>query len=183
VGNPFTDARATRDQQGFTLLELLIVAAVISALAAISVPGLIRARRSSLESAAIASMRSITSAEATYASSCARGGYAQALDDLAKPAPGAAQLFISPDIPANGAAKSGYVFNVGPDIGAKTVLAAATTCNSASLDAVSGYFSEAHPELAATGQRAFASDTRGIIFFNTTGATIAAGMAGADPLR
>jgi len=178
-----TTSSAAEDQRGFTLLEVLIVAAIISALAAISVPGLIRARRASLESAAIASMRTITSAEATYASSCARGGYAQALEDLAKPAAGGAQLFISPDIPANGTVKSGYEFNLGPDAGAQTVLPAASTCNAASADAVSGYFSEAHPSNAGVGQRAFASDTRGMLFFNFQGTTIAPGMAGAAPIR
>ena len=175
--------RANRDQGGFTLLEILIVAALISALCAISVPGLIRARRASLESAAIASLRTITTAEATYASACARGGYAQSLDDLAKPAAGGVQLFISPDIPANGALKSGYIFNVGPDTSAMVVLSSAETCNLAGLDAMSGYFAEAHPSEAAAGQRAFASDTRGIIFYSTSGSAISAGMAGADPLN
>ena len=183
MDNASPAAPSACDGRGFTLVEVLIVAAVISALAAISVPGLIRARRASLESAAIASLRTITSAEATYASSCARGGYAQTLEDLSKPATGAAQLFISPDIAANGTAKSGYIFNVGPDAGAMTVLAAGATCNAASLDAVSGYFAEAHPAQAALGQRAFASDTRGIIFYNMDGATIDAGMAGAQPLH
>ena len=164
------------------MVEVLIVAAIIAALAAISVPGLIRARRASLESAAVASLRTITSAQATYASACARGGYAQSLEDLSKPAPGGAQLFISPDIPSNGTTKSGYTFNVSSDAAAMVVLPGASTCNSAS-DAVSGYFAEAHPAEAALGQRAFASDTRGIIFFNTSGDAIAAGMAGAEPLH
>ena len=176
-------ALAVQDQRGFTLLEILIVAAVISALCAIAVPGLIRARRASLESAAVASLRSITSAQATYASSCARGGYAQSLDDLSKPAAGGAQLFISPDIPANGAVKSGYIFNVGPDTAAMMVLSGAQTCNGAGLDAMSGYFAEAHPGEAAAGQRAFASDTRGIIFYTSSGAAISPGMAGAEPLH
>ena len=180
--NASSAGRSVRHQSGFTLVEVLIVAAVIAALAAISVPGLIRARRASLESAAIASLRTITSAQATYASACARGGYAPSIDDLAKAPAGGAQLFISPDIPSNGTTKSGYTFNLGPDVSAMVVLAGASTCNSAN-DAVSGYFVEAHPAEAALGQRAFASDTRGIIFFNTTGDTIAAGMAGAEPLR
>ena len=101
---------------------------------------------------------------------------------LSKPAPGGAQLFISPDIPSNGVTKSGYTFNVEPDASAMSILPGASTCNGAS-DAVSGYFVEGHPAEAALGQRAFASDTRGIIFFNTTGDAIAPGMAGAEPLH
>lgn len=180
--NASSAAHRVRHEVGFTLVEVLIVAAIISALAAISVPGLIRARRASLESAAMASMRTITSAQATYASACARGGYAQSLDDLAKAPAGGVQLFISPDISSNGTTKSGYTFNVSPDTSAVVVLLGASTCNGSS-DAVSSYFAEAHPAGAALGQRAFASDTRGIIFYNTTGNPIAAGMSGAQPLH
>lgn len=177
-------ARRCLRSDGFTLIEILIVAGVISVLAAIAVPGLLRARRASLESAAIASLRTVNSAEATYSAACARGGYAQSLDDLSKPAPGSAQLFISPDIPGNGVVKSGYEFNVGPDTSAMTVLAGASTCNTATLDAVSGYFGEAHPSGAqAAGQRSFATDTRGIIFYQFGGAVIAPGMNGAVPLH
>ena len=169
---------------GFTLLEVLIVVAVISVVAAIAMPGLIRARRTSREAAAIGSMRAINAAQATYASSCAKGGYAQALEDLSKPAIGNVQLFISPDIPANGTVKSGFEFNLGPDVSAATVLAAGETCNSASNDAVSNYFAEAHPSgTDVAGQRSFALDARGIIFFAFDGHTIAPGMAGAAPLR
>lgn len=169
---------------GYTLLEVLIVVAVISILAAIAMPGLIRARRTSREAAAIGSMRAINAAQATYATSCAKGGYAQALEDLSKPAAGNVQLFISPDIPANGTVKSGFAFNLGPDVSAATVLAASETCNASSLDAVSGYFAEAHPSGAdVAGQRSFALDARGIIFFAYDGHTIAPGMAGAAPLR
>lgn len=171
-------------EYGFTLLEVLIVAAIISTLAAIAMPGLIRARRASRESAAIASMRSINSAQATYASSCAKGGYAQSLEDLSKPATGGLQLFISPDIPANGTLKSGFIFNLSADQSAATVLIASETCNAASNDAVSAYFAEAHPSgLETAGQRSFALDARGILFFAFDGHTIAPGMAGATPLR
>lgn len=170
--------------EGYTLLEVLIVCAVIGALAAIAVPGLLRARRTSREAAAIGSMRAINAAEATYASSCAKGGYAQALDDLSKPAIGGVQLFISPDIAADGTIKSGYMFNVEPDQSAATVLAAGDTCNAATNDAVSAYFAESHPSGAdVAGQRSFALDARGILYFAFDGHTITPGMAGAAPLR
>ena len=84
----------------------MIVVAIVGILAAVAIPGLIRARVSALESAAIGSLRTVNSAQSTYASSCGRGGYAQTIADLQKPAPSSGLLFLSPDVPANGVIKS-----------------------------------------------------------------------------
>ena len=58
----------TNTNKGFTLIELLIVVAII---AAIAVPGLLRARMSGNEASAIGSMRAINSSQSTYAASAA----------------------------------------------------------------------------------------------------------------
>ncbi len=71
---------------------------VLGIVAAIAVPGLLRARMSANEAAAIGALRAISSGEASYASSCASGGYAVTLEDLARPPRGSASGFISPEL-------------------------------------------------------------------------------------
>src|SRR4051812_14942065 len=64
-----------RNNQGFSLPELLIVVAVIGIIATIAVPALLEAQRASREAAAIQTLRSIVTAENTYVST--KGGYQQ----------------------------------------------------------------------------------------------------------
>jgi type IV pilus assembly protein PilA len=71
-----------RKAKGFSLIELLIVVAIILIIAAIAIPNLLRARMAANESSAVSSLRTINTAEITYMSSYPTVGYATALTNL-----------------------------------------------------------------------------------------------------
>jgi hypothetical protein len=124
--------------------------------------------QSRAEFSGIGSLRAIISAEIAYSSTCGHDGYAISLEDLARP-PRGGQGFISPDLATNGATVSGYKMTVVKNArkGVTDVSTAAATCNGSAGNAASSFFASTEPVQPATGDRFFAADDRGIIFFST----------------
>jgi hypothetical protein len=157
------------DSSGVAIAVVIVVAVVgglmmVGIIAAIAIPGLLRARQAGNEASAIGSLVAITKAQATYASTCGQSGYAVTLDDLAR-GPGGGPGFISPDLGTNGVMKSGYRISVAREESADVtdIAAAGSTCNGSSHGTVSSYFAIAEP-IGSAGSRYFATDARGIIF-------------------
>lgn len=73
---------AGQEEKSFSLIELLIVVAMVLIIAAIANPNLLRARMAANESSAVASLRTVNSAEVTYNSTYSTAGFSPSLVDL-----------------------------------------------------------------------------------------------------
>lgn len=143
---------------GFTLIEMLVVVAVISTIAAVAVPKMLRARVTANHSAAVASVRTLSSAQIAYSTSCGGGGFADTMAGLLN-APAGTAPFASPDLGA--ASKSGYVFGMNGD--RRRVLRTRQTCNRAT-QSMAGFIGFANPLVrGTTGDRSFAVSESGVI--------------------
>src|ERR1700731_1820382 len=100
VGTPGRSVHRVRKRQaqGFALIDLIFVCGIIGLLCSIALPRLLLAKQAAGSASAIGSMRTISSAQLTYALTCGNGFYAPSLTPPGPPPPGSHEPFIGGDL-------------------------------------------------------------------------------------
>jgi len=154
--------------KGFSLIELLIVVAIILIIAAIAIPNLIRSRMSANEASAVGSLRAINTAEIAYSTTYPATGFT----NLGSLGGAAATCATATGANSSGACLIDEVLSSGTKSGYTFVVTAAGGPPNVT------YGSTGYPQvLGQSGQRAFCSDQSGVIRANATAGTCAIGDA------
>jgi type IV pilus assembly protein PilA len=156
-----------KKHKGFSLIELLIVVAIILIIAAIAIPNLIKSKMAANEASAVGSIRTIVTSEVAQATACPTVGFTPTLTDL-NTGNTCAPMLNEIDSTLAAGSKSGYSFTLAAGAG---VGPPETT-----------FLVNAAPLSASSGTRYFCSDESGVIRYGFAAPTCGPG-SGASALQ
>lgn len=151
----------TTKTDGFALIDLIFTVGLIGTLAMLALPSLVMARQSAGAASAIGSMRTISSAQLSFALTCGGGFYAPSLTSLGTPPPASIAGFISPQLSvANQVTRAGYLVRMA----ATPFGPSPPSCNGLALGATAQAFKAGADPVEPGNSRFFAINANGQIF-------------------
>lgn len=154
-----------RKADGFALIDVLFVCAIMGVLSTIALPRMLLAKQSAGAASAIGSLRTIHSAQLTFALTCGAGFYAPNLTTLGRAPANSREAFISPGLgSSNSVTRSGYVI----EVDGAAWQGAPGSCNGLAVgEAAQGWRGYADPT-NAENKRFFATNVNGAIWENNS---------------
>ncbi len=169
-------------ETGFSLIELLLVVAIILIIAAIAIPNLVASRRAANEAAAVSSLRVINTGAVAYQSTYGNG-FPPSLVQLgpANPATCNSADLLDTNLGIAPFQKSGYQFGYSP------LAVRAVTPAGCAAPGGEGFVAQGNPiSVGMSGQRSYCVDHSGVVRFDNSGAAFGLGAicpAAATPLQ